>query len=172
MLGRTTIPATRSRAIAANARSSSPLSRFRNLKLHAQRSRSSLHSFQLDRDAWLAGVAEDGDTPDGWGELPEKLQALPADLRRRQPQPGGVAAGPREVGNKPIGNWVAHESHDNGNRPGRLLRRLHPRPRCRDDDVNIELHQLSGQVGELFELPVCPAPFDGDVLTLDVPQLA
>ena len=60
-------------------------SRFRNLKLHAQRPRGDLRSLQVDRDAWLAGVAEDGDTPDSWGELPEKLQALPADLRRRHP---------------------------------------------------------------------------------------
>ena len=61
-------------------------SRFCNLKLHAQRPRGNLRSLQLDRDAWLAGVDKDGDTPDGWGELPEKLQALPAHLRRRHPQ--------------------------------------------------------------------------------------
>jgi hypothetical protein len=146
--------------------------RFRNLKLHAQRPRGNFGSLQLDRDAWLAGVAKDGDTPNSWGELLEKLQALPPDLRRRHPQPGDVAARPREAGNKPIGNWVAHESHDNGNRPGRLLRRLHARQRCRDDDVDLELHQFSGQVGESFELPASPAPFDADVLTLDVPQLA
>src|SRR5262249_55118983 len=103
----------------------------------------------------------------------KKLQALAGDLGRRlRAQPGDVTARPGEGVNEPKGKWIGGERHDDGNRSGRLLRGLHGRVCCRDDDVDFELHQLGGQVGESFILPMSPSPFDGDVLTLYVPELA
>ena len=69
-----------------------------NLKLHAQRSRGSLRFPQVG--ARLAGIAEDRDPRDGWGGLPDKLQALAGHLGLHG-HARDVAARPREVGNEP-----------------------------------------------------------------------
>ena len=64
-------PSARARAVKVAS-----ASRFHNLKLHARRAGGNLHSSQLDRVAWLAGIDEDSDPRDHWSDLPEKLQTL------------------------------------------------------------------------------------------------
>src|SRR5262245_36963057 len=147
-------------------------SRLKHLKLQTQRSRRGLRSFQISGDARLAGVAENGDPRDAGGDLLKKLQTLPNDLGRRHAQSCDVAPGPRETSNETESHRVADESHDNGNRFGRFMRCQSTGSRRRDDDVNVELHELRDHLGKPLVLPVCPPPFDGDVLTLDVSQLA
>jgi hypothetical protein len=84
-----------------------------------------------------------------------------------------VAAWPRETGHIPQGNRVVVTGHhDDGDRvggaPGGPQRSLGTR---RNDHVNVETDQLSGEAWEPLELPLRGLDLERQVLAFHVPQL-
>ena len=73
---------------------------------------------------------------------------------------------------KPVRDGIHGEHHDNRDGAGRVLRCRDRRVIGRHDDVDLEAHQLGGEVREPFGLPTRQAPFEGDVLPFHIPERA
>ena len=98
--------------------------------------------------------------------------ALPCNVSSLGGQSRGVAARPREATHEPRTDGIHGEHHDNRDGAGRVLRCRDRGVIARHDDVDLEAHQLGGEVGEPFGAPARQAPLDGDILALHIPELA
>ena len=65
---------------------------------------------------------------------------------------------------------VAGGRHDDGHRGRRLLEHGDAGP-ARDNDVRLEPYELGGERGQAFVVTVRPPALDGDVASLDVPEV-
>ena len=83
-----------------------------------------------------------------------------------------IAAWPREARDDTGGNGVAAVHHDDWNCRCRILGDEGPRCPIGHDDVDFETNQLGRQTRELIVLFLGPAELNGDVLALDVAQVA
>src|SRR4029434_3389530 len=83
-----------------------------HLKRDVQRASRLLQSALLARLARVAWIDEYRHSRDGWRSLFEQLQPLRDDLRSELGYAGDVAAGPRQIGDQPHGQRVAHGDHD------------------------------------------------------------
>ena len=59
-------------------------------------------------------VPENGDAPCVRPGLVEQFETLGRQLRRQQRQARGIAAGPRETGDEPCGDWITDADEDYG----------------------------------------------------------
>ena len=112
--------------------------------------------------------------------LGERLgQAIVANPARFPPSSALLLAIPvmfppraREIADEPGAHRIGNAREDDGDRAGRLLRGKRGRSTWRDDDVRLEANQLGGQVGQSLDPPPCEPDHNGNVLTLDVTELA
>jgi hypothetical protein len=84
---------------------------------------------------------------------------------------GMLATNPVSTGFRPDFDRISTEAHDDGNRSGRVPRRLHCiRADC-VDDLHPKLNQLAGQCRKTVELATGESPFDDEVLAFNVAKL-
>jgi hypothetical protein len=79
--------------------------------------------------------------------------------------------GPSQARDESGADGIAGGGHHNGNALRRLPGRAHCLRAGRDNHVDVETDELSGEVGNSAR-SIGRAVFDNDVLSLDIPQLA
>ena len=98
----------------------------------------------------------------------EPLAVLGADER----DAGDVAAGPRVAGHEAGLIGERHVREHDRNLGGHTLGGATCLRSRRADDVDVELDQLGGELGEAGRVAVRPSEFDREVLALDVAEPA
>jgi hypothetical protein len=83
-----------------------------------------------------------------------------------------VASRPRETRHEAGGHRVRGHHHDDGDRHGRLPRRVDGWVGERDDDVDLETHELGRETGQPIQLLLGGAHLERDVLPIHPTQLA
>src|SRR5260370_9522401 len=91
---------------------------------------------------------------------------LHADLGRHSRRPSEVSSGPREVRYESARDRITDRDKNNRDRLSRISGCLRGWRSQRYDDVDLEAHQLGGQLGQLSE-----SAFGPSVLEIDVPSL-
>src|ERR1051325_3947578 len=77
----------------------------------------------------------------------------------------------RQAGNKPAGDRIGVLRHDNRNRGSCVLDGTGCCRTTRDNDVNLEIHQLGRERGETIEFSLCKSPLYDNVFPLHVSKL-
>ena len=95
-----------------------------------------------------------------------------AHLRRQSRQSSNVATWSRKTCDEPAADRIGILRHDNRNRRSCFLHTTGYRRTTRDDEVDFETHELGGKLAAALDFSFCRAPFDDDVLTLNVSELA
>jgi len=102
----------------------------------------------------------------------EELETLALQVLRLEVQPGDVASGPRDAGDEPVADRLFHGRYDDRNSLGCVLSgQSCCGIRC-DDDIDVETHGLGRKLREALRCAASPAPFDHDVSTIDVAEVA
>ncbi len=120
----------------------------------------------------IARVLENGHPGGLGGDLFEQFQLLPHQLRGNTGQPGDVAAGPGKAGDEALGNQVAGDGDDDGDRAGRLLGCLRSGRAPGNDDVYLQANELGGERRQPLGPALCEPVLDRDILTVHIAQLA
>jgi hypothetical protein len=131
----------------------------------------SLGFFESQDAPRVLGVIDEGDPRQPRKGLLEELQAL-AVFGADERDPGDVAARARVARNeaRPIGErHVGEHDRDRGRRPLGRLGGLRARGA---EHLDRTANQLSRELRQTLGVPLGPADLDGDVLTLDVPELS
>src|SRR5713101_6786037 len=95
-----------------------------------------------------------------------QLQLFTAQLDSTPRQPRDVPTRARETSDEPSPNGIGDVQHDDGCTRGGILS---SQGRCctgRDNDINLEPHQLGYKIRKPLQLPLRPSEFNGDVLPL------
>jgi hypothetical protein len=98
----------------------------------------------------------------------EQCHQLAAELRRLDGSPGDVSTRVRETCHEPIADWIGRGNHYHGDGIGRLFDSENLGHESRQDDCNLESHKIGCQIRESRDISVSEAPFDLEVLPLDV----
>lgn len=85
-------------------------------------------------------------------------------------QPRDVPSGPCQALDKTSADRIARGCHDNGNCPGRLLRRANRRRRRCHDHVDFQVDEVRCHLIEPLVFPVREAPLDGQIRSLHVSE--
>jgi hypothetical protein len=93
-------------------------------------------------------------------------------LRRADGESRDVPAWPSVAGDKPALDWTAARRKNNGDGGGRLLGRKNAGRARGHDYIHFEVNQLDRQAWEPTVISFCPSVFDGDVLALNMAQIA
>ena len=162
----TTAPA-RLLAAEANApsRSWGPLHRHR-MKLQPQHLGGDLDLAQLLSVARVREIAEDGHQGQVRHRLLQELQRLAEDVSSLQGQSRDVPSRPREAGHEPVANRSVATTMTMGIDTVAFRARGWP-VRRRDDDVDLETHELGREARQAIQLPLGGSRLEGDVLPLD-----
>jgi hypothetical protein len=115
------------------------------------------------------GLGNDSHSGHSRKDLLQKFQALAFDpVVDRASEAGEIAAGPGEAGDQ------AHRTrrHHDGDRRRGLPRGADGVARRRHDDVHLEAHQLSGQVGEALQTAFGRPALKYQVLALHIAEFA
>ena len=100
--------------------------------------------------------------------LPQEMQLLADDLRPGDPgQASDVRAGPGEAGNESGTHRIDDGHHHDGDRLRRVLDHADQWRRGAQDDIDLEIGEFPGKLGQPFILSVCPAILKADGLTID-----
>jgi len=83
-----------------------------------------------------------------------------------------VAARARQSGDELALYRIDGEDHDDGDAAGGILCRHHSGRGRRNNHIHLSLDQLYGEGRQALGLPLGPAVFDGQVLTLDPAKLS
>ena len=105
-------------------------------------------------------------------DLLEEFEVLANEFRTIGGVPGDVAARVRRAANQPKRDGIADADHDYGDRSRRVMGSLGRRRDWRHDQVNLEAHQVSGELRQAIEFALRPPVLDDDILAFDVAELA
>jgi hypothetical protein len=120
----------------------------------------------------IGRIPEHGGAREPWNSLLEELHTFSFQLRSQDGKSRDISSRAREAHHEPTPNGIGRGRHDDGDRPGRLHGcESAGRPRGHDDD-RIETDQVGRELGEPLVSPFCPSVLNGNVLTLDVAQVA
>src|ERR1041385_4607280 len=108
---------------------------------------------------WRGRVPEDGNPPERRDGRLEQLQALGRRLAHDDGEPRGVGARTSEAGYMTAADRVRVAREDDRNRRGRSLGRPGVDGCRRDNEIDLEPHELLHQAGESVESPFGPAVF-------------
>jgi hypothetical protein len=86
--------------------------------------------------------------------------------------PGDIPAWVRQVGDEPFSQRIRADRHDDGDRPGGILRRPGRCGRCRNDDIDFEADQFGDERAETVEHAIRVSFLDDNVLAIDPAALA
>jgi len=109
-------------------------------------------------------------TREAWGHLLEKPKRLPPSAALLLVNPVMFHPVARS-GDESGANCVRNIREDDRNRAGRLLGGESRSGRGGDDNVHLQTDKLGGKPGQSLNLPAREPILDGNVLTLDVPEL-
>src|SRR4029453_3003759 len=115
------------------------------LKLQRQRLGRDLRLLPEQLMAWIPGVCEGGDARNPGEDILQKFQALPVEFRVQEAQPCQIPAWPGKARDESASDGIADGHHDYGNRACRALSRQSAWRRGNDQDVNLEVYQLSDE---------------------------
>ena len=141
------------------------------LKGHTEPTRRRLRALPLELRALIRWVPEDGDAGELGNRFLEQLQLLANQLRRDPPGSCDISTRPREARDEPVLDRIGDRRDDDRNG----LRRISggfDRAGYGDDDVDFQLDQLGGEIGQHLAIPRRRAVLDNDVLSHDVAKLA
>src|ERR1035437_1158913 len=97
---------------------------------------------------------------------------LGADVARAVREPGDITSGPRQAFHEASADRVADGPHDDGDVGGRFLRCAGCGRALCHDDVHFEIYQLGRKTWKALVFPFGKAPFDDQVLSIDVAEFA
>ena len=119
-------------------------------------------------------IREDRHPAQARDRILEQLEPFRRELGNEERVAGDVAARAREARDDPRSNGVGDVGHDHRYRVRRgcLLRGEGARHRVRHDDIHLEPDELGGELGKTVILTLGKAKLDGDILALDVTQVA
>src|SRR5262245_25416116 len=115
---------------------------------------------------------QQSDAPEGRDELPKSLELLARKLGADAGDTSDVASRPPQAHHESATDWVSSRRHDDRDRTRRVFRRKHRGRLEGDDDVDFEPNQFGGERGGAIAQALRSAPFDEDILSLDVSMLA
>jgi hypothetical protein len=142
-----------------------------HLQLEAQRQRGALGRLHKEGCGGILRIPEDGNARNLGHGLLEELQPFLIE-RRGGDHARDVAAWARETGDEPRGYRIATMHHNDRNRARGALGRTRRRDSLCHKHLDREPDQVGRQVGKPLVLPLGIALHQGEVLALDVPQLA
>jgi len=123
------------------------------------------------RSPYARGCQEGSHTRESGNDLPEQLQAFGDQLRAEKGRPGDISTRPCQAGDQLVADGIGHHRRDDGERVGGLLGGTGCGRAPRDNDVNLERHQLGRELGKPIRLPLRIPALEGQVLPLDVSEL-
>jgi len=143
-----------------------------NTHLNAKRPSGRFRRRYQQRRQGTVRIHQQGEPGGAWDQLPKQFKTFTVDFRPGgRCQPSDVAARPREAFDKPAGDGVGRQDHDNRDRGGGALDGLDLLTRDRHDHLGSELDELEGEFWEPLELSVCVPEFEDEVLSFDIPQV-
>jgi hypothetical protein len=93
-------------------------------------------------------------------------------FHEREGQAGDVPARPGQARDHPGCDGIGHRPNDDRDRLGHLLGRQRAGHRCRHEDVHVQPDQLGDERGEALGLALRRSVLNGNVVALDVAQVA
>lgn len=142
------------------------------LKPQPQRRRGELRLFFRLRVARGDRGPKHGYTRKLGNDLLQKLQLFAADLGIESRQSGNVSAGSSQAGDKPVGDGIAIEPHDDWNCARRFPGRGSSRRAAAHDEVYLEVNQLGCEARQPIGFAFRGTVLDDNVLSLHVPKVA
>ncbi len=141
-----------------------------DVELEPERARRCLEIFRLRLGHRIGRVKQQGDRARRRHKLVHQLEPLLPGIDVERDHAGEITARPIEARDESGFNRVDAAVKDDGNRPGRSLRRH----RCgissdRRDHGHVTANEIGGQLWQPLVLVFRPAIFDGDVTALDEP---
>jgi hypothetical protein len=122
--------------------------------------------FNLESSGWFGRVPENGYLGQVRHGLLEKLQTLGDGLTSLPSQSRDIPPGVRKATHEPEADRIRWHDHHDRDRLCRGEPRLNRVVNRRNDDIDVELHQLGGEVREPRDVAMRPSPLYGDVLPI------
>jgi hypothetical protein len=113
--------------------------------------------------AWLMRSQSGGHGRKPEAQAPKQLQPFHADCKFVLREPGYVAAGSRETGDKTGTYWIGDLREYDGNIGGRLLQRDQGYRRTGEDHVRLESNQLRSLSPQALGVATGPTSLDAKV---------
>jgi len=108
-----------------------------------------------------------------WGTIsPQEFQSLAGRIGVQGRYACDVPARSGEARDKAAAHGVCRQGEDDRDNRSRLLRRDDRRGPPRNNDIDLETHELGRDLAEPVRAALCPAVFYGDVATLGPPEFA
>ena len=136
-----------------------------------QRSRRTLGESELRCGGGVAGIPEDADLRRRRHHLLQKFQSLRQQLRMRVREPGDVGAGTAEARHELRADRIRLADEHDGNRARRLPGRRGAARGCGDDEVDLRVHELVGELGQHVDPASRIALLDDEVAAFGVALL-
>src|SRR5262249_53364641 len=145
------------------------LSKFHRAELEAQRAIDHLHLSEL---IGRKGIGKDSDTTDAGQHFLEDPQPFGQQVEVKEKYPGDVAAGPSDAGDLAERERVVVDAdHDDGDRCGCFLRGTGRGSDGGEDEVDVQVDQVSREGRKPLDLAVGAPIFEDKVLILDVSEI-
>ena len=159
------------RALTISSKAASSGSPLRTMKVRSSMPRDRAASWFCSRNDLREGVRcihEHGDALCGGHYLPDEFEVLGRKLRGCTGHSRDVAAGPGEAGDETRCHRIGCRRHDDRNRLRGLFGGHGGRRLKGDDDIDVQAHQLGGQLGQPIVLSFGPARLHAQVRAFDI----
>src|SRR5215470_2904170 len=117
-------------------------------------------------------MPEDGYSRELRDDLPKQFKTLAGGVSGAEGKAGDVGTWTGQARHKPHADWIVCSDEDDRYGGGDFLGRYHSRRARRDQDVDLESHEVICEMRKLIKASIREAVLEDQVSALDVPELS